>query len=56
MRRIALVNLGLILAATLASVSPAQEPALREVKYADLADLVVKNRGKVVYVDFWHLA
>lgn len=27
---------------------------LREVKYQDLKDVVLKNRGKVVYVDFWH--
>jgi hypothetical protein len=25
----------------------------RVVNYAGLADVVLKNRGKVVYVDFW---
>jgi len=29
------------------------EVALREVKYDALKDVVLKNRGKVVLVDFW---
>ncbi len=29
------------------------EVTLREVKYADLAKEVLKNRGKVVVVDLW---
>jgi hypothetical protein len=33
----------------------AQEKAdVKKVKYDGLADVVVKNRGKVVLVDFWH--
>ena len=37
---------------------PAQEKAggpvtLRTVKYAGLAEEIVKNRGKVIVVDFW---
>ncbi len=27
---------------------------LQVVKYGSLKDLVLKNRGKVVVVDFWH--
>jgi hypothetical protein len=39
-----------------ASVARAQEKAdVPVVKYAGLAEAVVKNRGKVVLVDIWHL-
>jgi hypothetical protein len=39
-----------------ASAAGAQEKAdVPVVKYAGLADAVIKNRGKVVLVDIWHL-
>jgi hypothetical protein len=41
-----------LLAAAPASAQDRVEPRL--VKYAGLADEVLKHRGKVVLVDFWH--
>jgi thiol-disulfide isomerase/thioredoxin len=62
MRLLALVSyLGAALAAVLATgTSQGQEasPAKIEaavVKYDGLADVVLKNKGKVVVVDFWHV-
>lgn len=32
---------------------PGDDVALKIVKYDGLKDIILKNRGKVVFVDFW---
>jgi hypothetical protein len=58
LRRVA--GLGLLAGALLVGgVAHTQEAAdkgnPRVVKYAGLADVVLKNRGKVILVDLWHV-
>lgn len=49
-------NVALLLALSLSGAALAQEKevALRTVKYDGLKDVVFKNRGKVIYIDFWY--
>src|ERR1700687_469630 len=35
------------------SQPPAEATELKIVKYAELANLIVKNKGKVILLDFW---
>jgi thiol-disulfide isomerase/thioredoxin len=55
MRPLTLILLGSLGLLTLGDRGTAQEKGVtvQEVKYAGLQDLVLKNRGKVVVVDFW---
>jgi thiol-disulfide isomerase/thioredoxin len=55
MRPLTLILLGSLGLLTLGDRGAAQEKGVtvQEVKYAGLQDLVLKNRGKVVVVDFW---
>ncbi|MFO0965700.1 MAG: hypothetical protein U0793_08965 [Gemmataceae bacterium] len=52
-----LLGFGAVLTLSLVAVAPGQEKktvSLRDVKYDGLKDVILKNRGKVVYVDFWY--
>lgn len=42
------------LATTVSTGQEGGDVTLREVKYDGLKDVILKNRGKVVYVDFWN--
>lgn len=51
-------GMALTLALTLTAAAVAQEKGevkLETVKYSGLQEAILKNRGKVVYVDFWHM-
>ncbi|MCS7045830.1 MAG: hypothetical protein NZO58_05695 [Gemmataceae bacterium] len=49
----ALVSCGLLTIATPGQVQPADEVKLDVVKYEALKEAVLRQRGKVVLVDFW---